>query len=157
MWSSNLVGLLFHSFERHLFGFALRLPFPVAEQRCVILHDVLLGGYTELLCGLVDPARRAFDLAKIADRSFVDYDLTLSIRPLGAEFLVTKRWSVSESAQNRIRLLPVFYAGFQFFAAAVTFRLFSDLSSASILIRTGAGARVACVCAASLRANRKEY
>src|SRR5512141_3149986 len=57
--------------KRHVLGGALRPLFPLEEQQRVGSGDVVGGRNIQRAGGAVDPARRPFDLAKVADRRLV--------------------------------------------------------------------------------------
>ncbi len=103
----------------HFLRWAVGLAPPLVKQCCIILHDVLIPAYAEFPGGFVDPARGPFDLRKVSNRSFIDYDFTFAVTPLGAKFLVTKGWFVTERAENRFHHLAVAHLGFKFLTAAV--------------------------------------
>src|SRR2546425_29752 len=97
MWFTGPNGL-----ECHFFCPTIIVLLPFSKQRRIILGDVFVAAYSQLLCCGVNPARRSFDLAEIADGSFVHHHLSLAVGPLGAKLLITKRRSESQRAQNQI-------------------------------------------------------
>ena len=67
--------------------------------------------------GSIDPAGRAFDLAEIADGSFIDHDVYFAISPLGSELLVAETGLMTETRRMASICGPSipslgFYTGF---------------------------------------------
>src|SRR2546425_7540161 len=82
----------------HLFRRAPGASFPVEEQSGIGLSDVVTRPDPDTACSLINPARRALDLAKVPDGRFIHHDVALSVSPLPTEFLIAKRRRVTQGA-----------------------------------------------------------
>src|SRR5215469_3263728 len=76
--------------KAHVLRFAASAPLPFQEKNGVGLGDVVGGRDFQLTGDGIDPFVRPLDLAEIADWSFVDQEMALSVRPLAAKFLVAE-------------------------------------------------------------------
>ncbi len=61
--------------------------------------------------GVVNPARRSFNLAKETNRRFVQNDVAFAVAPLRAKFFVAKGRHVTERLQDLVQLLAILNAG----------------------------------------------
>src|SRR5207245_8160673 len=97
--------------------------FPVEEQSGICLSDVVTRPDPDTACSLINPARRALDLAKVPDGRFIHHDVALSVSPLPTEFLIAKRRRVTQGAQDSFHPRPVGNFGFHLHPCFVTSRL----------------------------------
>src|SRR5579864_3862669 len=95
--------------ERHFLSRTFGFPFPVREQTCIGIGDVILRADPEIAGNRVDPFARTFDLCKIANWGLVNHHVPSFAFPLGAEFLVPKYRLKLKPAQDAFHLVAVFY------------------------------------------------
>jgi len=62
----------------------------------------------------VDPPRGPFDFAKVPNGGLVEDDVSGAVVPLRSVFFISKRRSKTQGAQNRVHLLAIADASFQF-------------------------------------------
>src|ERR1700674_5068837 len=83
-----------NSLESHFLSWTLRLPPPFGKQRRIILRDVLLPLHSQLLRRCINPPRRTFNLAEVADRRLIHHYIACLILPLRAKFFIAKRRTI---------------------------------------------------------------
>ncbi len=72
---------------------------------------------------LVNPARRPFNFSKRSDGCLVDYNMSLAIAPLGAEFVVSEGRNIPKGEQYLLKFPAIRNPGFGFDSSLVTANL----------------------------------
>src|SRR5208337_451350 len=103
-----------HRPKRHLRGWAVRAPLPCKEHGCVGLSDVIAAADPERASCAVNTARRSFDFPEVSDGSLIQHNVACAVTPLCAIFFIAKRGREAERAQDRVGLLAILHACFQF-------------------------------------------
>src|SRR4051812_19414456 len=105
--------------ERHVARAAAGCALPAFEEGSVRVSDVLRRRDMKRLRGAVDPLWRSFNLAEVADRSFIEYDVSIAVGPLAAIFVVTKHGSEPKRREDARQSVAVGDSGFRFDARFV--------------------------------------
>lgn len=105
--------------ESHVEGGAAGTLFPAEEELCVGRGDVVTLADAEELCGAVDPIGCAFDFSDVADGGKVDYNVSRTVGPFGAIFLIAEGWAKAERNEDVVHLLTIFDRRFMLDASLV--------------------------------------
>src|SRR4051812_35031625 len=89
-----------HFLERHVFGFTAVLLDPIAKEFDITSGDVIGVGKMNLAGDAVDPFRLTFDLAEVADRSFIEHYVSGSVGPLTAKLFVAEGRLVTDAVED---------------------------------------------------------
>src|SRR5436309_3748724 len=109
-----------NSGKSHLIGLTACLLLPAQKQADVRVSDVLFFGDAESAGCLIDPLRRAFNFAKVANGGLIHHDMALAIAPFSAEFFVAKARLETYRLNNPGQRLAVFHTGLNFRAGLMT-------------------------------------
>src|SRR5260370_12411901 len=97
----------------------------------------MCGRDPERARGAVDPARWPFDLAEVPNWSLIQHDMARAVAPLRAVFVVAKRRSEPQRAENGVHLLTILHTRFQlnphFMATSAAFRLMRQHPGLAVL------------------------
>jgi hypothetical protein len=106
--------------EGHVEGEAVGTLLPAEEELDVRRGDVITLADVEELCSAVDPLGCAFDFSDVADGGAVDYNVSGTVSPFCAIFLIAEGWAESERDEDVVHLLPIFNRGFMLNASLMT-------------------------------------
>src|ERR1700722_2432320 len=118
--SKPIVFLAPNGLKCHLIRRVAGLFLPAKKKLRVSCGDVIAPRNLQKLRGSINPARWTFDLAEVADRSFVYNYVPFGVTPLGAKFLIAKGGDKSQRPQDGIHLCAIRGFGFSFHSHLVT-------------------------------------
>lgn len=116
--------LAFDFFKRHFLCFALCPAFPDRKQFRIRLFQVAFNGNIQTPGGRVNPVGFAFDLAKVTDGSFIDYDVAVGVGPFTTKLFITEAGAEAYGFYDPAHGISVLYLGFNFPAGFMPARLF---------------------------------